>query len=107
MRSLVKTLLLISVVAACSKGGDSKPEPKPQGSAQPQPAAADGSVALFVDDQPVGKLAPDQLKMWPRLDTLVPMAARRLGTWQTVTLKGAKTTDLQQPSAAHPELVPA
>jgi hypothetical protein len=106
MRSLVKTLLLISVVA-CSKGGDSKPEAKPQGSAQPQPAAADGTVAIYVDDQPVGKLAPDQLKMWPRLDTLVPMAARRLGTWQTVTLKGVKTTDLQQPSAAHPDLVPA
>jgi hypothetical protein len=103
MRSLVTTLLLISVVA-CSKG-DSKQEARPQGSAQPQPA--DTSVAIYVDDQQVGKLAPDQVNLWPRLDTLVPVAARRLGTWQTVTLKGAKTTDLQQPSAAHPELVPA
>lgn len=102
MRNHVKTLLLISVVA-CSKG-ESKPKADPKGSAQP-PAA--GAVALFVDDQPVARLDLEQVKQYPRLDTLVPVSARRLGTWQTVTLKGAKSTDLQQPSAAHPELVPA
>jgi hypothetical protein len=103
MRNLVKTLLLISVVA-CSKG-DSK-QPPAKGSATEQPA--DGkSVAIYVDDQQVGKLAADQVNLWPRLDTLVPVSARRLGTWQTVTLKGAKATELQQPSSQHPELVPA
>jgi len=102
MRNLVKTLLLISLVA-CSKG-ESKTVDK-KGSAQP--AVGDKSVAIFVDDQQVGKLAFDQVNLWPRLDTLVPVSARRLGTWQTVTLKGAKSVDLQQPSAAHPELVPA
>jgi hypothetical protein len=103
MRNLVKTLLLISVVA-CSKG-DTKQPPAPKGSAA---EPADGkSVAIYVDDQQVGKLALDQVNLWPRLDTLVPVTARRLGTWQTVTLKGAKSTDLQQPSTQHPELVPA
>ncbi|HEY5926671.1 MAG TPA: hypothetical protein VIV11_33525 [Kofleriaceae bacterium] len=104
MRNLVKTLLLISVVA-CSKG-DAKQDP-PKGSAATQPAPIDKSVAIFVDDQQVGKLALDQVNLWPRLDTLVPVSARRLGTWQTVTIKGAKAVDLQQPSATHPELVPA
>lgn len=101
MRNLVKTLLLISV-AACSKG-ESKPTQDPKGSAAP----AATSVAIFVDDKPVGRLDVEQIKLYPRVDTLVPVSARRLGTWQTVTLKGVKTTDLQQPSAAHPELVPA
>lgn len=103
MRNLVKTLLLISL-AACSKG-DNKPAPAPKGSATEQPAAA--AVVIYVDDQQVGKLALDQVNLWPRVDTLVPVTARRLGTWQTITLKGAKSTDLQQPSSQHPELVPA
>ena len=103
MRNLVKTLLLISVVA-CSKGKDEPPKP----ASKPEPTApADKSVAIFVDDQQVGKLALDQVKLWPRLDTLVPVSARRLGTWQTVTIKGAKSVDVQQPSSTHPELVPA
>jgi hypothetical protein len=103
MRNLVTTLLLISLTA-CSKG-ESKPQPAVKGSAAE--VVDTKSVAIFVDDQQVGKLAFDQVNLWPRLDTLVPVSARRLGTWQTVTLKGAKSTDLQQPSATHPELVPA
>ncbi len=110
MQDLAKTLLLISVVA-CSKGDNKQPAPAPKGSAAAEPAAAAAaaakSVTIFVDDQQVGKLALDQVNLWPRLDTLVPVNARRLGTWQTVTLKGAKSTELQQPSATHPELVPA
>jgi hypothetical protein len=101
MRNLVKILLLISVVA-CSKGETKAPPPT--GSAT---VADDKSVAIYVDDQQVGKLALDQVKLWPRLDTLVPVSARRLGTWQTLTLKGAKSADIQQPSSRHPELVPA
>jgi hypothetical protein len=104
MRNLVKTLLLISVVA-CSKGENKQPQPAAKGSAAELP---DGkAIAIYVDDQQVGKLALDQVNLWPRLDTLVPVAARRLGTWETVTLKGAKTAELKQPSAQHPELVPA
>ncbi len=105
MQNLAKTLLLISLVA-CSKGDNKQPAPQPTGSAA-QPTAAAKTVAIFVDDQQVGKLALDQVNLWPRLDTLVPVNARRLGTWQTIALKGAKTTELQQPSATHPELVPA
>lgn len=107
MRNLVNTLLLISLVA-CSKGENKQPQPAPKGSAA-EPAAADpsGAVAIYVDDQQVGKLALDQVNLWPRLDTLVPVSARRLGTWQVVTVKGAKSTDVRQPSSTYPELVPA
>ena len=102
MPNLAKTLLLISL-AACSKG-DAKQQEAPKGSAAP----ADKSVAIYVDDQQVGKLAVAQVDLWPRLDTLVPVSARRLGTWQMITVKNAqKTANVNQPSATHPELVPA
>jgi hypothetical protein len=112
MPNLAKTLrftsLIISLVTslvACSKG-ESKPKADPK--TAEHPAVTNNSIAVFVDDQQVGTLAPEQVKLWPRLDTLVPVSARRLGTWQTITLKAdAKSTDLQQPSATHPELVPA
>jgi hypothetical protein len=102
MRNLVKTLLLISL-AACSKGESKEP---PKGSAA-LPPAADNTVGIYVDDQQVGKVARDQILLWPRLDSLLPMSARRQGTWQTIAIKGAKSAEVQQPSQTHPELVPA
>src|SRR5687767_7270312 len=104
MPSLVKVLLVISL-AACSKG-ESKSQP-PQGSGSAQVVPAEQAVLIYVDDQQVGKLALPQVQLWPRLDTLVPVAARRLGTWQTITLEGKSSVDVQQPSSTHPELVPA
>jgi hypothetical protein len=104
MRNLVKTLLLISL-AACGKGESISKHP-PKGSADLS-TPPDNTVAIYVDDQQVGKIAPDQVNLWPRVDTLVPVAARRLGTWETITLKGAKSVDLQKPSTQHPELVAA
>lgn len=68
-----------------------------------------GSVELFVDGASVGKVRPPQLATWPRVDSLVPGDARRLGTWELVTLqgKGAKPTEIAHPSTAYPDLVPA
>jgi hypothetical protein len=42
------------------------------------------------------------------VDTLVPVTARRLGTWEVVHLKGQSPTptDLNHPSATYPDLVP-
>jgi hypothetical protein len=103
MRNLVKTLLLISLLAGCKDD----PHKKGTSSSDLPKTPPDNTVAIYVDDQQVGKIAPDQVNLWPRLDQLVPVAARRLGTWQTVTVKGQKSTDIQQPSSTHPELVPA
>ncbi len=108
MQSLAKILLLISVIAACSKGESKQSAAPGSGSAAGSAApAAEPGVAVFVDDNQVGKLAVDKVALWPRLDTLVPVTARRLGTWQAITLVGAKSTQVQQPSARFPELVPA
>ena len=111
MQNHAKTLLLVISLVACGKG-DSK-QPPATGSAtgsaagSAESAPAEKSVEIFVDDKPVGKLAMDKVNLWPRLDTLVPVSARRLGTWQTITLEGAKTTDVQQPSSTYPQFVPA
>src|SRR5688572_4658776 len=96
-------VLVLAMIASCDKNETKKADPV--GSAQAAPTEA--SVAIFVDDQQVGKLAATQVKLWPRLDTLVPVAVRKLGTWEKITLKGKSSVDVQQPSTTHPELVPA
>ena len=110
MKWLVVTLAL--GVVGC--GGEKKSTPSTgsgSGSAQVQqpPSAAAGAVTIFVDDVQVGSLAEAQVKLWPRLDTLVPVPARRLGTWDSITLKGAGPTPvvIAKPSSTYPELVPA
>lgn len=96
---------LLAIFTACSKddakASSNAPPPKTT------PAANDGTVAIYVDDQLVGKLAPKEAALWPRLETLVPMTARRLGTWQAITIKGKSTTDVKAPSSTHPDKVAA
>jgi hypothetical protein len=107
MPNHVKTLVLVISLVACGKGDSKQPSPGPATGSAEQPPPAEQAVEIFVDDQAVGKLAPAQVSLWPRLDTLVPVSARRLGTWQAIKLEGAKSTDVNQPSATYPELVPA
>jgi len=66
-------------------------------------------VQLFVDDVSVGKVRPAQLATWPRLDSLLPGDARKIGTWQSVSLQGAsaKPNELAHPSSSFPDMVPA
>jgi hypothetical protein len=109
MKWLVVTLVL--GIVGC--GGEKKSTPgagSGSGSARGQePPPAAGGLRIFVDDVAVGWLAGDQIALWPRVDTLVPVAARRLGTWEAIKLTGAGPTPvtIAKPSAAYPELVPA
>ncbi len=108
MKWLVVTLAL--GVLGC--GGEKKSTPSTgagSGSATVQQPTATGGVTIFVDDVQVGALADEQIKLWPRLDSLVPVAARRLGTWDAIKLTGAgpAPVSLAKPSSAYPELVPA
>ena len=72
-------------------------------------AAAAGTVALFVNNQAVGQVSAAQLASWPRLDTLVPVSARRMGAWDDLFVQGAepKPAELHRPTDQHPDLVPA
>jgi hypothetical protein len=100
-------LVVLFLIGACSKGSD-KPATK-AGSAGSAAAPASPNVLLFVDDQEVAQVTPEQVAQWPRVDTLVPTAAKRLGKWQNVTLEASspKPIDINQPSTTFPELVPA
>ncbi len=104
-------LLAIGFVA-CSKdsGGTGGSGTGSSGSAAPQLiVAAPGTVEIFVDEASVAKVGKEQIAKWPRLDTLVPEDARRLGTWKTLYLRGssAKPAEINQPSSTYPELVGA
>ena len=85
--------------------GSAAPTPQPVGSQAPPPATS--GVQLFVDDAAVATIAPAAVKDWPRLDTLLPEGARRLGKWQAIATKGAKTAELLKPFETYRDYVPA
>jgi hypothetical protein len=104
----MKWLAVALALGLVACGGEKKSSPAAgSGSGSAKPVAT--GLAIFVDDVQVGALADEQIKLWPRLDTLVPVASRRLGTWDKIILKGGgpSPVTLEKPSAAYPELVPA
>lgn len=112
-RSRLSVVLLAFIVLGC---GTKKPRDEGTGSASGAPvvtadasaAVAADTVEIFVDAVSVAKVTKAQLAGWPRVDTLVPVDARRLGTWMNVKLIGRApmATDLAKPSAGHPDKVP-
>lgn len=108
-------LCSIAIAIASALGGgcsrDKAAPPAPVGSGStavaPAPTPAAG-VEIFVNDMSVGVVQPSLLSGWPRLDSLVPGDARKLGTWETVSLQAAPApTELRRPSSAYPDMVPA
>jgi hypothetical protein len=103
-------LATILALGACSRD---KPSPPPAaGSASPPAAVAAAPAAgleLFVDEVSIGQVQPAQIASWTRLDSLVPGDARKLGTWDRVTLQGAAAgpVELAHPSSKYPDMVPA
>ncbi|HEX4423387.1 MAG TPA: hypothetical protein VH165_36010, partial [Kofleriaceae bacterium] len=77
------------------------------GSAAAAPATA--GFAIFVDDAQVATVSAAQLAGWPRVDTLVPDTARKLGTWELVVLDSdkPKPAEVRHPSGSYPDMVPA
>lgn len=100
------SLVLVLALAGCGKDQAKASEAPPP---PPPPAAAPTTVQIFVDDASVGTIALEQIKLWPRLDALVPTSARHLGSWDDVYLHGKtpKPTDLHKPSTSYPDYVPA
>ncbi len=100
--------LIVMVAVAC--GGKKKDEPGPGSSGSgsaPVAKADDGSIQVFVNDQPIAKIAPGDVAKWPRLDSLLPDDDRRLGTWERLTFTtAAAPATLERPSQNHPDKVP-
>ena len=100
------SLWIVVALASCS-GKKDQPKSEPVGSGSAAAAPAPASVQIFVNDAVVGTIAIEQIKLWPRVDALVPTSARHLGSWQDLTFKSAKPETLHQPSASYPDYVPA
>ncbi|MEO8553240.1 MAG: hypothetical protein ABI678_24875, partial [Kofleriaceae bacterium] len=98
-------VLLFALFAACKK--DATPPAGGSAGSASAPVAAAG-VRILVDGKEVATVTPAQLAQWPRVDTLVPTDARRLGRWQDLDLAGgARPTTIHSPSGTYPDLVPA
>lgn len=115
--SLCLPAIAVAALGALALGcsGDKKPASQGSaasagsGSAAAAPAAAPGGVELFVNDTSVATIQPALIARWPRLDTLVPADARKLGTWELVTVQTGrpKPAELAHPSSNYPDMVPA
>jgi hypothetical protein len=108
----MRTALCLLAFAIAAMGCDrDKPASRAAtgGAAGSSAAPAPAGLEIYVNDAPVAKVAAAQLASWPRLDTLVPETARRLGTWERVSLQGAgpTPTEVARPSTTYPDMVPA
>jgi hypothetical protein len=104
----MRTCCVLAVALALASCKKDEADAAKQAPAVQAPPARLMAVEIFIDDQSVAKIALPQLGQWPRLDTLVPTAARRLGTWQDVTVKNKdKPLEIHKPSDTYRDLVPA
>ena len=100
-------LIVIAVVACGGKKKEQEAAGSGTGTGSAPVATVDSdSVEIFVDDNSVAKVAAADLDKWPRLDTLVPEQARRLGTWDAIAFTGGTATKLEKPAQNHPDKVP-
>jgi hypothetical protein len=114
MRTSLCWLALVVIGVAGCRRDKAEPPANATGSGSAtgtpvQTQAPAAGVELLVNELAIGTVEPSLLASWPRLDTLVPGDARRLGTWEAVSLQGAgpRPTELAHPSTAYPDLVPA
>jgi len=105
MREL--TLLILVALAGCGGSKDAPPAPQAtQVTAPPQRAT---ELKIFVDDTEVATIDAAKVAGWPRLDSLIPEAARRLGTWQAISIRSGKPApiELARPFETYRDFAPA
>ncbi len=100
MRGLV---VVLALGAAC--GGGRSDEAR-RGSGSPPPSTA-ATVKLFVGPDLVGTVDGAIVAGWPRLETLLPESARRLGKWTAIATSGAQDRTIERPFEQNRDLVPA
>ncbi len=106
MRTGLSLVVAVAMLGCGSKSSET-PTGGSGGSASPPPPAITGTH-LFVDDVDVATIQPAQVASWPRVDSLVPETARRLGKWQAIYIKGAKpkVSELNKPFETYRDYVP-
>lgn len=106
-------LLLLVAIALCGCGGKKDEEKVATGSgtqvgSQLPPPATSG-VELLVGVKVEAVVDAAKVKDWPRLDSLLPEDARRLGKWQAIkiTTSSGKVLDLEKPFETDRDKLPA
>lgn len=101
------SLVVALVLAACGSKSSDKPEPGSGTGSAPVPVPT--GTHLFVDNKDVAAVTAAQVASWPRLDSFLPETARRLGKWQSITVKNAKPqpSTLDKPFETHRDFIPA
>jgi len=100
-------LFCVLVAAACgSKSSDGGGGGSGTASGTQEPAST--ATKLFVDDKEVAQVDAAKVATWPRLDSLLPESARRMGKWQAISIKNAKPTppEIANPSQAYHDYIP-
>ncbi|MDX2090862.1 MAG: hypothetical protein SFX73_23585 [Kofleriaceae bacterium] len=110
MRDL--SLVVLVALAACGGGKEAPPSSGRGSESGSQVTPVQPRVTglkIFVDDVEVATLDVAKVGAWPRLDTLVPENARRLGTWQAITIKSGKPapSELANPFQTYRDYAPA
>lgn len=102
----MRELTLVVLVALAGCGGSKDAPPAPQVTTPPPQVTG---LKIFVDDAEVATLDMAKVAAWPRLDTLVPEPARRLGTWQAISIKSGKPApiELARPFETYRDYAPA
>lgn len=112
MRTTLSFVVAVAVLGCGSKSTETQATGSGTGTAAGTGAAvapASTGTHVFVDDADVATVTAAQVASWPRVDTLVPEAARRLGKWQAIYIKGAKpqVSELNKPFETYRDYVPA
>jgi hypothetical protein len=99
------------VAGACGCGNSnasSSDDPPPVPAAPPKSKALPG-IEVFVNDQSITRLTPDQIQGWVQLPGVLPMQDRRQGMWSQISIKGRgeQPQVLTRPSDAYPDQIPA
>jgi hypothetical protein len=121
MRTVLLAMFGMVTFTAGTAGGckDSAPAQTAPTVASPTPSGSAGStttfttsgadVCVFVADVKSKCVTPEQIKAWPRIDSLLPADARRMGTWKSIAVQtlAGRGQDLMQPTDTYPDMVAA
>lgn len=100
--------LVLMFTFACGAKKDDAPAARAAGSgAAPAAASVTGVLQLQVDGVAAGSVTAADVARWPRLDTLLPEPARRLGRWQAIQTRGLRDGSLPAPFETYRDFVPA
>lgn len=108
MRKL--SLVVVLALAGCGGGKEATPSKGPGSGSQVTPVQPRVTgLKIYVGDAEVATVDAAEVAAWPRLDTLVPEEARRLGKWQAISIKSGKPapSEIANPFATYRDYAPA